>query len=199
MQVTSASSSCRIHSIVEWETVVEAVAKLTNLPAASKASFSKASGSDEDTTCAIIGTTRNFQQEASERIAHLTLRQIEVLDLVLAGYSSKKIAYTLHINPRTVDNHRAAIAQRIGTASLPELVHVANCGRCSLQRDSATNCTNVSGEMLTDMKEFNTASRTWLPSSSRYHARLCANAPRLPTLTSASVHGSRLLADLWMD
>jgi len=46
------------------------------------------------------------------------------LDLVVGGYSSKKIAQTLNISQRTVENHRAAIMRRAGAASLPDLIRI---------------------------------------------------------------------------
>jgi len=60
-----------------------------------------------------------------ESIASLTMRQREVLDLVLAGYPSKNIAADLGISQRTVDNHRAAIMRKTGSKSLPALVRIA--------------------------------------------------------------------------
>jgi FixJ family two-component response regulator len=46
------------------------------------------------------------------RVASLTMRQRQVLDLVLAGFPSKNIAADLGISQRTVDNHRAAIMRK---------------------------------------------------------------------------------------
>ena len=73
-----------------------------------------------------------FRKCASVRIARLTPRQTEVLDLIIAGQPSKTIAFDLHISQRTVENHRAAIAKAIDAQSLPELVQTAACARCAL-------------------------------------------------------------------
>ena len=59
------------------------------------------------------------------RVARLTTRQRQVLDLVLAGYPSKNIAADLGISQRTVDNHRAAIMRKTGSKSIPALVRSA--------------------------------------------------------------------------
>jgi two-component system, chemotaxis family, CheB/CheR fusion protein len=59
------------------------------------------------------------------RVASLTTRQRQVLDLVLAGYRSKNIAADLGISQRTVDNHRAAIMRKTGSKSIPALVRTA--------------------------------------------------------------------------
>jgi len=44
---------------------------------------------------------------------------------VLAGHPSKNIAADLGISQRTVENHRAAIMNRTGAGSLPELARLA--------------------------------------------------------------------------
>jgi len=64
-------------------------------------------------------------REAAEQLSRLTPRQREVLDLVLAGHPSKNIAVDLDISQRTVENHRAAIMERTGATSLPDLARLA--------------------------------------------------------------------------
>ena len=58
-------------------------------------------------------------------MAELTLRQHQVMDLVLAGHPSKNIAADLGISQRTVENHRAAIMKKTGSKSLPALARLA--------------------------------------------------------------------------
>ncbi len=58
-------------------------------------------------------------------VASLTMRQHQVMDLVLAGHPSKNIAADLGISQRTVDNHRAAIMKKTGSKSLPALIRLA--------------------------------------------------------------------------
>jgi two-component system CheB/CheR fusion protein len=62
---------------------------------------------------------------AVSRVASLTARQREIMDLVLAGHPSKNIAADLGISQRTVDNHRAAIMKKTGSKSLPALIRLA--------------------------------------------------------------------------
>jgi two-component system CheB/CheR fusion protein len=64
-------------------------------------------------------------QEALRHLARLSVRQREIMEMVLAGNPSKNIAADLGISQRTVENHRAAIMHRTGAKSLPELARLA--------------------------------------------------------------------------
>ncbi len=57
-------------------------------------------------------------------LATLTIRQREVLALVVAGHPSKRIASMLGISQRTVENHRASIMLKTGSTSLPALTQL---------------------------------------------------------------------------
>ena len=65
------------------------------------------------------------RQTAALQVASLTLRQRQILDLVIAGHPSKNIAADLGISQRTVDNHRAAIMRKTGSKTLPALIRTA--------------------------------------------------------------------------
>jgi two-component system CheB/CheR fusion protein len=67
-----------------------------------------------------------FGQEAAvERLADLTTRQRQIMELVLAGHPSKNIAADLGVSQRTVENHRAAIMKKTGSHSLSALIRLA--------------------------------------------------------------------------
>jgi two-component system CheB/CheR fusion protein len=66
-----------------------------------------------------------WRDDAAGHINALTARQHQIMDLVLAGHPSKNIAADLNISQRTVENHRAAIMKRTGSASLPALARLA--------------------------------------------------------------------------
>jgi two-component system response regulator FixJ len=57
--------------------------------------------------------------------AGLSPREREVLGLVVAGKTSKLIAYDLGISPRTVEVYRAGMMMKTGAKSLSELVRMA--------------------------------------------------------------------------
>lgn len=65
-----------------------------------------------------------WQQDASKRLAGLTRRQRQIVELVLAGCPNKNIADSLCISQRTVENHRASIMKKTGSKSLPALVRL---------------------------------------------------------------------------
>jgi DNA-binding CsgD family transcriptional regulator len=66
-----------------------------------------------------------FREDATLRVATLTPRQHEIMEMVLDGAPSKVIAWKLGISQRTVENHRAAIMHKTGANGLPELARLA--------------------------------------------------------------------------
>jgi len=60
----------------------------------------------------------------TERLQTLTSREREVLDLVLEGQSSKAIAQKLGISHRTVERHRSRLLEKLGVASVTELLRL---------------------------------------------------------------------------
>ncbi len=66
-----------------------------------------------------------WREEAANHVGGLTSRERQILELVLAGHSSKCIAAELGISQRTVENHRAAIMRKTSVKSVPALVRLA--------------------------------------------------------------------------
>jgi len=64
-------------------------------------------------------------QAALERLALLTERERQVLDLLAVGKANKVIAFELGISPRTVEIHRARVMEKMQAASVADLVRVA--------------------------------------------------------------------------
>lgn len=69
------------------------------------------------------------QAELAARIDVLTSREREVMDLVVIGKPTKRIAIDLGISPKTVEAHRSHIMQKMATESLAELVRLAVAAR----------------------------------------------------------------------
>jgi two-component system, NarL family, invasion response regulator UvrY len=55
----------------------------------------------------------------------LTARELEILGLLLQGYSVASIATQLGLNEKTVANHQSAIRQKLGAETAPQLFRTA--------------------------------------------------------------------------
>jgi two-component system response regulator FixJ len=58
------------------------------------------------------------------RARELSLRQRQVMELVAQGLSNKEIAIELGLSPRTVENYRAWVMEKMGAKNLAELVRM---------------------------------------------------------------------------
>ena len=65
----------------------------------------------------------------------LTLREIEVLQLLAKGYTNRQIAEQLSLSPRTVEGHRANLSGKLGLHSRVELVEYAEMHGLLKSRD----------------------------------------------------------------
>jgi len=63
--------------------------------------------------------------KARDRLAGLTPRERQVLELLVAGKQNKAIARELSISPRTIEIHRAHLMDKMQASSLSELVRLA--------------------------------------------------------------------------
>jgi two-component system response regulator FixJ len=63
--------------------------------------------------------------ELEARYAELSPRQREIMDLVAQGYANKEIAIRLDISPRTVENYRAWVMEKMAARNLADLVRKA--------------------------------------------------------------------------
>jgi two-component system response regulator FixJ len=89
---------------------------------------------DDDSLLVTIGTARQAMAaddggrvavEATRRLAALSPREREVLDLLVSGKPNKLVAQQLAISQRTVEVHRARLLERLGVRSLAEAVRLA--------------------------------------------------------------------------
>jgi len=60
--------------------------------------------------------------EIRARCAHLTLRERQVMEMIIAGLKSKEMAERLGISARTIEVHRSHLMLKMGTKSVPQLV-----------------------------------------------------------------------------
>jgi FixJ family two-component response regulator len=67
--------------------------------------------------------------EARAMLARLTQREGEILDMVTRGWMTKEIARAIGLSPRTVETHRANLAEKLGTTSVAEMVRLVLLAR----------------------------------------------------------------------
>jgi two-component system response regulator FixJ len=60
----------------------------------------------------------------TQRLAHLTPREREVVELLIAGNTSKEIAAALHVSVRTAEGHRRMVFAKMSVSSAAQLVRV---------------------------------------------------------------------------
>lgn len=63
-------------------------------------------------------------EDILKRLATLTPRERQVLDLVIEGQATKQIAQTLSLSPKTVEVHRSHIMRKMKTEGLAQLVRL---------------------------------------------------------------------------
>jgi FixJ family two-component response regulator len=63
-------------------------------------------------------------ESMSRRRSSLTARELEVLDLVVAGKLNKQIADLLDISIKTVEVHRSRVMEKMGVTTVAELVRL---------------------------------------------------------------------------
>jgi two-component system CheB/CheR fusion protein len=83
----------------------------------------------------------SLREAATRRIAGLTARERQVVEMVVEGNPNKQIAHVLGISQRTVETHRATAMKKIGARTLSELIHltIARPSRQSLVRRSRSS------------------------------------------------------------
>jgi len=66
-----------------------------------------------------------LRAELAARLATLTPREHEVMEMVTAGRSNKEIASALGVSAKTVEAHRAKVMDKMQASSLAELVRMS--------------------------------------------------------------------------
>lgn len=68
-----------------------------------------------------------MQEEQTDRspLARLSLREREILQLVVAGKSNTEIAQALFLSPKTIETYRSRMMEKLGINDIPALVKFA--------------------------------------------------------------------------
>lgn len=94
-----------------------------------------------DAVNAALAASKEMTEKLSEKQKHadllstLSQREMEILDKVVSGNSSKEIARLLGISHKTVEAHRGRIMSKLGLKSTGDLIHFAmrsssHCSDC---------------------------------------------------------------------
>lgn len=76
--------------------------------------------------CSNLQKQARISESNAARLAMLTEREIEVMNLAVAGHTSKEIAQRLGISYRTVEIHRAHVMQKTGASNMLELARITS-------------------------------------------------------------------------
>lgn len=77
------------------------------------------------TDCICLNHSSELRHEMEARLALLTKRERQVMELLVDGKQNKVIARELDISPRTVELHRAKVMEKLHAHSLSEIVRTA--------------------------------------------------------------------------
>jgi len=69
-------------------------------------------------------TAREFEAESTARLAQLTVKEREVLEMIAAGKTNRKMAETLGLSVRAVEDRRARLMKKVNVRSVAELVRM---------------------------------------------------------------------------
>ncbi|QBQ53166.1 response regulator transcription factor [Nitrosococcus wardiae] len=70
--------------------------------------------------------TKQKQEEIAHRVAHLTSRERQVMNLIVKGKPNKVVAVELGISTKTVEIHRARVMEKLEAKNLADLIHLAH-------------------------------------------------------------------------
>jgi DNA-binding NarL/FixJ family response regulator len=75
--------------------------------------------------CIVEGLSRRRRREPETPLHQLTDRELEVLQWLGRGLSTRDLAHQLHISVKTVESHRLHLKSKLGLATAPELIAYA--------------------------------------------------------------------------
>lgn len=88
-----------------------------------------------------IRAARGHRAMVEERLHLLSPRERAVLELLVAGRSSKEIAQELDTSVRTAESHRASVMRKMGVDSTPKLVRMVLLARAATDRGALRETT----------------------------------------------------------
>lgn len=74
--------------------------------------------------CRQANRTTDILDSIRQRMAHLTARENQILQLLVIGKTNKEVALKLAISVRTVEIHRAHVMEKMKARNMPQLVRM---------------------------------------------------------------------------
>jgi DNA-binding NarL/FixJ family response regulator len=68
---------------------------------------------------------RAREESQADPLESLSMRENEILCMVVEGKTSAEIGQSLHLSPKTVDSYRSRMMQKLGLSDMPELIKFA--------------------------------------------------------------------------
>ena len=94
---------------------------ISRLPDAIRRVLSGKTYIGEDMMEVLARSLASDEPDEEEKVADLSEREIEVLELIAQGFRPRQIAETLHVSPKTVNSHRENMKRKLELASTAEL------------------------------------------------------------------------------
>jgi two-component system response regulator FixJ len=76
-----------------------------------------------DAVSAAVARSKRYAAD-NERLSSLSAREKQVFELIVRGYTNKRVALELELSVRTVEDHRASIMRKTGTGTLAGLIEL---------------------------------------------------------------------------
>jgi len=73
----------------------------------------------------LLKPEKETTQKKKENVEPLTVREEEILKLIVQGYTNKQVAEELNISIRTVEGHRGNLTEKLGIRSRVDLLRYA--------------------------------------------------------------------------
>lgn len=119
----------RNHVLLEdepaWSRFLDEVRSFLDMPALREAGRRRSEDGGEHRSPETYGRPAPDPGDADDRLARLTPREREILDLVAAGHANPDIARTLSIETKTVKNHVSRIYAKLGVDGRPRAIVLA--------------------------------------------------------------------------
>jgi DNA-binding NarL/FixJ family response regulator len=80
-------------------------------------------GTHETTSSSSVNANPAIQNASTSLLASLTVLEFKIIQFVMSGYTSREIGSQLQLPPRTIDNHRHRILEKLKLPNTTSLIN----------------------------------------------------------------------------